>query len=580
VSSAFSPPFAGRAVLLATIGVLISALAFAENFSLSHMMSAGSDPPPDWFPFATRGMVVAWLCIFVVARVVDSALNLLNELVLTDLLARTRIAIERQILAELSVRSTEFFRRHPIAEIMNRLATDVGRAALIRHDKLRMLVSAAILSGNLGYFLWQDPGLGALLAAIALAGALVIRQVFPTIRQADRAHLDSDDKVKRLIGDVVTINDVVKVFGLTDKCLTSFDCRASERLRFALRVGWFKALTFFLKAKTVTLAFVVGVAVSLTTSSDPGHVAGQIAVLVWAIPHVLEETALIVQLAMQIQNSYNCVDRLAEYMVHEDGAQPAAALEYEAGMEPLLSVSALGFAYGEAPPLLNGVQFKLEAGEIAVLFGPSGGGKTTLAALLLGLLNATEGRITVSDQAKTKGGSLFAYMPQHSHLIDGTIFDNLLFGRSEVPLAGSGASLSEDDRTILTAIGLRALCEAKALKEARTNRREPTADGGDPDALFLSGLRFEVGAGGERLSGGQRQLVSLGRTLLATRPIMILDEPTSSLDASSRERVLSHLAASRHGRVTLIISHDPQVAAIAQRVFAIRGGRVVEESCP
>jgi thiol reductant ABC exporter CydD subunit len=199
---------------------------------------------------------------------------------------------------------------------------------------------------------------------------------------------------------------------------------------------------------------------------------------------------------------------------------------------------------------LRGVDLELRPGETVAFIGASGGGKSTLAALLLRFAEPTSGRILVGrdDLAALDAPAWrrsIAYVPQRPTLFRGTIADNIRLGDA-----------SADDA------GVR---QAARLAGAHD---------------FVSGLpdgyATLVGDGGRALSTGERRRIALARAFLRDAPLVILDEPTADLDDASAELVRAAIERLRVGRTVLLIAHRPELAALADRVVRIDGGRVVE----
>ncbi len=199
--------------------------------------------------------------------------------------------------------------------------------------------------------------------------------------------------------------------------------------------------------------------------------------------------------------------------------------------------------------MLRAADLEIRAGETLVIVGPSGAGKSTLISLLLRLAEPTSGRILVGDQELAlldvaSWRRQTAFVPQRPTLFRGTVADNIRFGDT-----------SADDERVRAAA---ALAGAHAFVE-----RLP------------GGYETGVGDGGRQLSTGQRRRLALARAFLRDAPLVVLDEPTADLDTGSAEVVADAIERLRVGRTVVLVAHRPELAALADRIVRLDGGRLV-----
>jgi len=211
----------------------------------------------------------------------------------------------------------------------------------------------------------------------------------------------------------------------------------------------------------------------------------------------------------------------------------------------------VGFRYpARDRDALHDVDLELRPGETVALIGPSGGGKSTLASLLLRFAEPTAGRILVGtdDLASLDAAAWrrhLAYVPQRPTLFRGTIADNIRLGEA-----------SADDSRVRRAAEL---AGAHAFVTAL------------PD-----GYATVVGDGGRGLSAGERRRVALARAFLRDAPLVILDEPTADLDPASASVVRTAIETLREGRTVLLVAHRHELAEAADRVVHMDNGSVVD----
>jgi ATP-binding cassette, subfamily B, bacterial len=200
-------------------------------------------------------------------------------------------------------------------------------------------------------------------------------------------------------------------------------------------------------------------------------------------------------------------------------------------------------------PILRGVSLGIRTGALTCIVGGSGSGKTTLVRAVLGLVKPQAGEVMVGGTPLSAVDldawhARIAFVSQDSPVLDGTVHENLLAGRSA----------SEDV--------LRRAMRAALIDAVVDGRR--------------LGLDTPVGERGINLSGGERQRIALARVLVAKPALVILDEPTSAMDADTEQRVMASLLAELRGRTVLLVSHRLQPVRAADAIHVMEAGTIVE----
>ena len=227
------------------------------------------------------------------------------------------------------------------------------------------------------------------------------------------------------------------------------------------------------------------------------------------------------------------------------GAQPMPGLVNEIRFEHVV------YGFGRWPPIINGLNLSIRAGERIAIVGPIGSGKSTVLRLLARFDDPAMGRIRVDGRdlreltmvsLRRQIGVVF----QSTLLIDESIRENIRMGKLD--------ATDSEIEAVASLVGLQRLID-----------------------LLPHGYDTKVGTRGEQLSGGQRQLVALARAVMSDPAILLLDEPTSALDAESERLVRFAIELVSRGRTVITVTHSLLLAREADRVLVLSEGRLVEE---
>ena len=442
-------------------------------------------------------------------------------------------------------RSLRWHDRMRSGELVSRLTTDVGRLLdAVVAVTTSFLPDAVMLVGVLGLLFAFDPELALIGLAVApVLAALAVRQR----RLIRAAQHDARTESGRLAGattDLLRNVRAVQAFGRIDRAAAIFGTRNRAVLDVELRAidvdaRWTPMADVVLAIGTA-LVLVVGGRHVLTGALTVGQLLVVLAYLRDLYSPVRGLTRLSVVLAKAGASAVRVSDVLDCDEAVEDryDASPAPALRSGVRFERV------SFGYEPGRPVLDGFDLEIAAGETVCLLGPSGIGKSTVLQLLLRLYDVDAGRILIDgvdvrdcDQRSLR--DRFAFVPQDPWLLDATVAENIAFGNQNATRAG------------VIAAGRAALVDEFA------------------DRLPY-GYDTPLGEGGVRLSSGQRRRVALARAAVSSAPMVLLDEPTASLDPVSSAAVIEAIRTTTAHRTVLLVTHDRDLAAIADRVVTLQ----------
>jgi ATP-binding cassette subfamily C protein LapB len=262
----------------------------------------------------------------------------------------------------------------------------------------------------------------------------------------------------------------------------------------------------------------------------------------------------VVMLTTRYQGARAAMRALDRVMAQPTEREPGRSYIPLRNMTGAIGLHDAAFAYPappgqQAPQVLKGVNLRFQAGERVAILGRIGSGKSTILRLIAGLYRPTDGAVEIDgiDLRQLDPGDFrmrVGYVPQDSRLFHGSLRDNVLLGRA----GADPARLAE----VAKLTGLTRLVEGHPL-----------------------GWDLPVGESGGLLSGGQRQLVALTRSLITAPKLLLMDEPTSSMDAQSEMAFLRQLKDAASDCTLIMVTHRPAVLELVQRIIVIDAGKVV-----
>jgi ATP-binding cassette subfamily B protein len=440
-------------------------------------------------------------------------------------------------------------------ELVSRLVGDVDRVEDALISSLTTLIPGVLtLAGILTIMMFIDPVLSAaaLVVLPVLLGVVIVRR--RRIQAAQRQAREEEGRLAALATDVVRNVRAVQAFCHERTAQSRFqqqNVAATSASIFALdlEARYSPIADIVLVFGT---AFVLWFGVTRVTS---GRITlGVLLVFFAYIGSLYSPVRSLSRLARTWAKAAASRERITAILsdaapVPED-PDPLTAGPPRHG----LALRKLSFSYSSDAPVWREVSLEVPAGQAVCLVGPSGVGKSTLLALVLRFYDPDEGAIELdgTDLRRFSLASLrrqIALVPQDAWIVDGTIGDNIAFGRPDA----TPAQIEQ--------------AAAVALVDEFVAR-------------LPRGYDTVVGESGALFSGGQRRRIALARAVLRDAPILLLDEPTSGLDPASESAVVAAIRNAAVGRTVIMASHRLSVAAIADRVVVLERGRIVEDGSP
>ncbi|MBX3620014.1 MAG: type I secretion system permease/ATPase [Rhizobacter sp.] len=376
-----------------------------------------------------------------------------------------------------------------------------------------------------------------------------------SLRRSMSANMGHQADLQGLLVEAVEGLEDLKAMGAQGRFLRRYEEATAAAAETALRARNLGGLTNNISAMSQQLITLVMLVVGVYLIHDGVISGGALIGAIMFSGRAVGPLGSVVGLATRYQGARAAMVSLDRMMNLPVERAPGASYVANHEVKGRLALREVGFAYppatpdATAPKVLKGLTLKFEPGERVVILGRIGSGKSTVLRLLAGLYQPTEGMVEVDgidlrqiDPADFR--AKVGFVSQEPRLFKGTLRENVLMGRASV--------------------------DAERLTEvARVTGLDRLV------ASHPQGWELPVGEMGSLLSGGQRQLVALARCLVTQPQILLMDEPTSSMDAQSETMFLRQLNEALGTRTVIMVTHRPAVLDLAQRVLVVDGGKVV-----
>lgn len=534
-----------KAFALAVLGMVATAATEPVFPALmKHLLDSG---------FQTQDARLVWAIPLgiVLLFVVRSVFVYLTGYLMMWISSRVVTDLRRAMFDKVLSLPSQHFETNSGGQLISRLVFDVNHVSEAGTSALVTLVRESMTAiALLAYLLYLDWQLTFITLAIAPAIALSVRSFSKRMRAASHKSLLAMRSISHTIEETVSAQKVIKVFGGQSQQNKRFQVATEEfrraQMREAIPASATTPITHI--AASVAIAIIAHLALSQSTgqgSTSAGGFVSFITAMLLLIAPLKQLTTINNTLQKGLAATESIFQLLDTPSETDRGTIDASKTHGH------LVFKDVGFRYPASEKVaLNRISFDIKPGQTVALVGASGGGKSTIAALVPRFYSPTQGQI----------------------LLDGVDTQDLTLQslRAKIALVSQDIILFND--TLAANIGFGSPDKTKQEIEEAAR----AANAWDFIQSLPLGLETSIGENGAKLSGGQRQRIAIARALLKNAPILILDEATSALDTESERQVQAALANLMKNRTTLVIAHRLSTIEHADQILVLDQGQIVE----
>jgi subfamily B ATP-binding cassette protein MsbA len=436
-------------------------------------------------------------------------------------------------------------------DLISRVTDDIGSVQdFINSALVGIFVNVLTLVGMVGVMFWVNWRFTLMALAVTPLLFLVVYVFTRRIKAASRAVRKKESALVSDVAEVLTSIQVVQAFAREDYEEERFEVESLESVRASLLARNIKSMLPPLVNLIVAVGtcLVLGYGARLVLNGQIS--AGILVVFVLYLSRMYKPMKELSKMTDIVSKAAVGYERIQEVLSVESSVKDGPGARRAPVFKGRIEFDHVSFDYGDEARVLKDVSFRIEPGQIVAIVGASGAGKSTIASLIPRFYDPLSGAVKIdgTDVRKYTLTSLrrqIGFVLQESLLFHATIWDNIAYGNPKA-----------SPREILQA--------AKLSNAQEFIEQQP------------QGYHTMVGERGATLSGGQRQRIAIARAIVQNAPILILDEPTASLDAASEQAVIEALERLMERRTCLVIAHHLSTIRHADLIFVLKDAVLVE----
>ncbi|URZ16558.1 ABC transporter ATP-binding protein [Clostridium felsineum] len=478
--------------------------------------------------------------------------NLIYQFLLTDAIQGAMVDLRREVQAKIAKLPMAYFDKNPVGDVLSRASNDVDTISNALQESFAKILNAALGLSFAVFMMFNIQSLMAVVSLIIIALSIIISKIVTKKSQPlFQQQQDALGKLNSIVQEKFTGFNEIKLFGKQKDAIDEFTYANNKLCQSGFKAQFISGLMNPL----VTFATYIGIGVIIIWGAFyvmAGVIkVGQLQAFIRYIWQVNQPMSQITQLSGVIQSSIAAIHRVFDFLNEEDETESLETVTGDKNVKGDVSFENVNFSYTKDKTLIHNLNFKVKSGQMVAIVGPTGVGKTTLINLLMRFYEVTDGVIKIDgvDIRKLKRDDLrakFGMVLQDTWLFNGTIKENIAYGKEN----------STDEAII------------EAAKVANINHFITTLPGG---------YNMVLNEEGSNISQGEKQLLTIARSVLSDPPILILDEATSSVDTRLEKKLQDAMRNIMKGRTSFVIAHRLSTIKNADLILVMNNGNIVEQ---
>lgn len=492
------------------------------------------------------------LLITLALYVTSVAFSFIQGWIMTGITQKLAYRMRREISEKIDRMPMKYFESRPYGDVLSRITNDVDTLGTGLNQSFTMIITSfATIIGTIVMMLTISP----LMTLITFCILPVSAVLLGTVIKKSQSYFSTQQKYLGKINGMVEENYsgqlVIKAFNKEAETIEAFDETNEVLFKSAKKSQFLSGIMMPLMSFVGNLGY-VGVAISGGFLAIKGRIGiGDIQAFIQYVRNLTEPMQQVAQVVNQVQSMTAAAERVFEFLEEEEEEATRDAVTIDGELSGSVDFEHVRFGYNADQPVIKDFTIRVEPGQKIAIVGPTGAGKTTIVKLLMRFYDVDAGAIkldgiNINNIDRRELRKNFGMVVQDTWLFKGSIMENIRYGR-----------LDATDEEVIEA--------AKAAYADKFIRTLP------------GGYDMELNEDASNVSQGQKQLLTIARTILANKKLMILDEATSSVDTRTEVMIQKAMDKLMQGRTSFIIAHRLSTIKNADIILVMKDGDIIEQ---